>query len=226
MEWTPHVLFASVAAPLTELTRKGSPTTLVWESAQQNALIALRTVIASQPILCLSDYSEQFLLQTDASDTGISAILLQETDGLGHPIGFANKKLFPREQNYATTERECFAIVWGINKVDNFCMVNTFYGKSIMNHWLIWVTVTLRMDGTHNVRYRFNRTVLMWVTLRFEYRWSWLFVWSLHRMITLCHWYELLSWTFRPTLRVGCAWRCIEFMCIMYVYANGICLLE
>jgi len=114
----PH--FASVAAPLTDLTRKGSPTILEWKSAQQNAFIVLRRVIASQPILCLPDYSKQFLLQTDASDSRIGAVLLQETNRLRHPIGFASRKLLPREQNYATIERECLAIVWGISKFDNF----------------------------------------------------------------------------------------------------------
>ena len=114
----PH--FASVAAPLTDLTKKGSPNTLEWGPAQQNAFIALRKVIASQPVLSLPDYSKQFLLQTDASDQGIGAVLLQEKEGMRHPIGFASRKLLPREQNYATIERECLAIVWGIGKFDNF----------------------------------------------------------------------------------------------------------
>lgn len=116
--FVPH--FASVAAPLTDLTKKGSPNTLEWGPAQQNAFVSLRKVIASEPVLCLPDYSKGFLLQTDACNEGIGALLLQEIDGLRHPIGFASRKLLPREQNYATIERECLAIVWGISKFDNF----------------------------------------------------------------------------------------------------------
>jgi RNase H-like domain found in reverse transcriptase len=119
--------FASVAAPLTDLTKKGTPSILEWGATQQNAFIALRKAIASQPVLCLPDYEKPFQLQTDASDTGLGAVLLQEYDGLKHPIAFASRKLLPREQNYATIERECLAIVWGINKFDNF-----LYGKHFL----------------------------------------------------------------------------------------------
>jgi hypothetical protein len=64
----------------------------------------------------LPDLSEPFVLQTDASNQGLGAILLQEVEGVKHPIMFASRKLLPREQNYSTIERECLAIVWGIQK--------------------------------------------------------------------------------------------------------------
>ena len=48
------------------------------------------------------------LLQ-DTSNTGIGAVLLQERDGLLHPVLYASRKLLDRETRYSTIERECLA---------------------------------------------------------------------------------------------------------------------
>ena len=61
-----------------------------------------------------------FEKQTDASNTGIGAILLQEESGIKHPAAFASKKLLTRESHYSTIEKECLAIVWAIQKFQNF----------------------------------------------------------------------------------------------------------
>ena len=122
--------FAQVAVALTDLTRKGAPNKLCWQAPQELAFVALRNYVANAPILRLPEYSKQFILQTDASAQGVGAILLQECEGLRHPIAFASRKLLPREQNYATIERECLAIVWGTLKFQKF-----LYGQ----HYLLEV---------------------------------------------------------------------------------------
>ena len=71
-------------------------------------------------MLKLPDVSKPFILQTDAACSGLGAIVLQESDGVKHPVAFASRKLLPREQNYSTIEREALAIVWGIMKFQNF----------------------------------------------------------------------------------------------------------
>ena len=43
-------------------------------------------------------------------------MLLQEKDGFLHPVVYASRKLLDRESRYSTIERECLAIVWGVNK--------------------------------------------------------------------------------------------------------------
>ena len=60
--------------------------------------------------------NETFTLRTDASDTGVGAVLLQELDNELFPVSFASKKLLPRETKYFTIERECLALVWAVNK--------------------------------------------------------------------------------------------------------------
>ena len=56
------------------------------------------------------DFDKEFILQTDASDRGIGAVLSQIEDGLDHPVGYFSKKLLPREERYSTVEKECLAI--------------------------------------------------------------------------------------------------------------------
>ena len=57
------------------------------------------------------DFEKRFILQTDASDRGIGAVLSQlDDDGIDRPIAFYSRKLLPREQRYSTIEKECLAI--------------------------------------------------------------------------------------------------------------------
>jgi hypothetical protein len=118
--------FATIAAPLTDLTKKGCPNILPWRDVHHNALLSLQRYICNPPILRLPDMAKLFILQTDASSDGLGAILLQENDSVKHPISFASRKLLPRERNYSTIEREALAIVWGIQKFENFLLGQNF----------------------------------------------------------------------------------------------------
>jgi len=74
----------------------------------------------------LPNFEQEFVLQTDASNDEIGAILLQEELGVKHPVAFASRKLLPREVHYSAIEKECLAIVWAIQKFQNFLYSRTF----------------------------------------------------------------------------------------------------
>ena len=113
--------FALIAAPLTDATRKGSPNEIAWTEAHERAFETLKWHISHPPILSLPDVTKPFILQTDASNLGIGAVLLQEdANGEKHPVAFASRKLQPRETRYSTIERECLAIVWGTIKFQEY----------------------------------------------------------------------------------------------------------
>lgn len=116
--------FAALAVPLTDLTKKGTPNQLTWTEPQERAFQALRSHIACPPVLSLPDFGKEFILQTDACNDGVGGVLFQEEAGVKHPVAFASKKLLPRERNYSTIEKECLAIVWAVQKFQNF-----LYGK-------------------------------------------------------------------------------------------------
>uniref|UniRef100_K7EXE6 Gypsy retrotransposon integrase-like protein 1 n=1 Tax=Pelodiscus sinensis TaxID=13735 RepID=K7EXE6_PELSI len=71
-----------------------------------------------ESMLASPDFNKPFWLCTDASNIGLGAVLMQ--DGAGdrrHPVAYLSKKLSPAEQNYATIEKECYAIVWAVKQL-------------------------------------------------------------------------------------------------------------
>ena len=110
--------FAAIAAPLTDLTRKGSPINVKWEEPQEKAYQTIRNLLSQDPVLHIPDPAKTFVLRTDASDEGIGAVLLQEFDGKFFPVSYASKRLSPAERNYSVIEKECLAIVWAVRKYE------------------------------------------------------------------------------------------------------------
>ena len=67
--------------------------------------------MVTSPVLKSPDLSRPFIVQTDASDRGIGAVLSQiSSDGSEHPVSYYSRKVLPREERYATVEKECLAI--------------------------------------------------------------------------------------------------------------------
>ena len=64
----------------------------------------------------MPDPGKTYFLQTDASDSGIGAVLMQKHDGKLFPVCYARKKFSSAERNYSTIEKECLAIVWGFKR--------------------------------------------------------------------------------------------------------------
>jgi hypothetical protein len=123
-KFIPH--FSTVASPLTDLTAKGCGNEVPWGDSQQQAFDKLKQLLSQKPILKLPDLKRPIFLQTDASDTGLGAVLLQEHDGVKHPIAYASRKLLPRECNYTVGE-ECLAVIWAVSsKFSRYLLDNPF----------------------------------------------------------------------------------------------------
>ena len=114
--------FASVAPPLTDLTKEGgrSCRSIHWTPDCASALQEIQDILSRKPVLLLPRLDLPFVLQTDASSTGLGAVLLQEFEDSLHPVCFASRKLLDREKRYSTIERECLAIVWAVHKFVRF----------------------------------------------------------------------------------------------------------
>ena len=106
--------FATIAEPLTALTKKDRRSER--EDAQQEAFEKIKALVSSAPVLARPTFDAQFVVQTDASDTGIGTVLLQVIDGQERVLEFASRTLSPAERNYSVTERECLAVIWTIKK--------------------------------------------------------------------------------------------------------------
>ena len=73
-----------------------------WSSAAERAFGELKSCITSAPILIFPDPSHQFIVEVDASDTSVGAVLSQESaeDQKIHPCAFFSWKLSSAERNY------------------------------------------------------------------------------------------------------------------------------
>ena len=106
--------YASIAVPLTDLTKKSAPNQVRWSVECNKAFEKLKSLLCSAPVLQSPDFSQPFVLQTDASDFGVGAVLSQtDGEGIDHPVAYFSRKLLPREQRYSTVEKECLAIKLG-----------------------------------------------------------------------------------------------------------------
>ena len=162
-------MFAYIASPLTELTLKGRPNNVEWSDVQENALQPLNESLCKFPILKLPDISQTFVLQTDNSDSGIGAVLLQEKCGVQTHVAYASRILKKAELSYATIETECLAIVWAIIRFSRF-----LYGQEFVLETDHQPLVYLNRSKLTNARlmrwalllqaYRFRIRAIDWFT--------------------------------------------------------------
>ena len=118
--------FSAIVSPLSDATRNGMPNRIVWQEPQQRAFEFVKKVLTSEPVLRLPDFDMPFVLTTDASDTGIGAILAQEYENEKFPVMYLSRKLLPREQRYSVIERECLALVWATQKLNTYLIGREF----------------------------------------------------------------------------------------------------
>ncbi|XP_078247484.1 uncharacterized protein LOC144588434 [Pogona vitticeps] len=109
--------FSEIAAPLTDLTRKTADDRIPWTSDCEAAFQRLKEALINYPVLRAPDFDREFIIYTDASNSGVGAVLCQEDEnGDQHPVSYLSRKLQKGERHLATVEKECLAIVYAIQK--------------------------------------------------------------------------------------------------------------
>ena len=108
--------FSAIACALTDLTRKGNPNIVVWSNEHESSYKALIDALSHPPVLRVPDFEEVFILRTDASNYGLGGVILQEFDNVKFPVVYASRKLKGSELHYSVIEKECFTVVWAIQK--------------------------------------------------------------------------------------------------------------
>jgi hypothetical protein len=100
--------FSSIAAPLTQLTRKGVK--FVWTDRCEAAFQELKRRLVEAPILTIPSSEGGFEIYSDASKSGLGCVLMQH----GKVIAYASRQLRPHEQNYPTHDLELAAVVFAL----------------------------------------------------------------------------------------------------------------
>lgn len=114
--------FAEKSYDLNMLCRKNVK--FKWDEHCQKSFDTLKSCMMKPPVLQYPDFSKEniFLLQTDASNYAVGAIL---SNGDGRPIAYASRNLNKAEKNYPTIEKELLAIVWAVKHFRPY-----LYGRS------------------------------------------------------------------------------------------------
>ena len=109
--------FSDVSAPLRELTTKH--TQFHWSNRHDKSFQKIKDLLTSAKVMAYFDPDKETELTTDASPTGLSAILVQRTPGSKdrRVVSYISRTLTPVERRYSQTEKEALAIVWAIEKL-------------------------------------------------------------------------------------------------------------
>ncbi|XP_062576025.1 uncharacterized protein K02A2.6-like [Saccostrea cucullata] len=116
---------ANTTSPLRQLLLKD--TEFIWDTPQAQAFQKVKDLITRTPgpLLTYFDPGKPVVLETDASQFGLGATLLQD----GKPVAFASKSLTPAEIKYAQIEKEMLSILFGCKKFHQY-----LYGREVQVH--------------------------------------------------------------------------------------------
>ena len=81
----------------------------------------LKQALTHSKLMRNPNFSRPFVVQIDASNVGVGAVLSQlDESGTDKPIVYFSKKLLDREENYATVEKECLTIYLAIRAFSTY----------------------------------------------------------------------------------------------------------
>jgi len=116
--------FAGIAAPLHALTKKDQA--FIWSNEAHTAFLTLRNALISAPVLAMPNDTDEYILDTDAGNHSIGAVLSQIQDGTERVIAYASRSLDKREMNYCITRKELLAIVYSLKYFKQYLMGRHF----------------------------------------------------------------------------------------------------
>ncbi|GFX23532.1 retrovirus-related Pol polyprotein from transposon 17.6 [Trichonephila clavipes] len=117
--------FSNIARPLHKLTE--SKQKFQWTKECEDSFLQLKEALTSSPILIYPQPDKPFILDTDASNESVGAVLSQEIDGQERVVSYWSKCLSKPERNYCVTRKELLAIVKAIEHFHHY-----LYGQKFL----------------------------------------------------------------------------------------------
>jgi hypothetical protein len=131
--------FADIAYPLTDLLSAKKPWR--WGPTEEEAFRSVKKVLAQPLMLHRPNPKLPYVLQTDASGTGMAAVLYQEDGGRRRIISYSSARFNPTEMKYHSNEQECLAVVWAIRRYRPYIEDKPFLLRAD-NKALTWLQTT------------------------------------------------------------------------------------
>ena len=116
--------FSEVAKPLHDLTKKGAR--FQWTDDCQRAFDGLKSALSGATVLALPRDEGDFILDCDASEVAIGAVLSQVQNGEERPICYASQLYNRHEKNYNVTRKELLAVVTFVKKFRQYLLGRPF----------------------------------------------------------------------------------------------------
>ncbi|XP_076247766.1 uncharacterized protein LOC143187432 [Calliopsis andreniformis] len=117
--------FSDIAKPLHQLTENKQ--TFIWTEQHQKTFERLKSCLISSPVLAYPIEGADFILDTDASNVAIGAVLSQVQGGQEKVIAYFSKVLGKAERNYCVTRRELLAVVKSVEHFHHY-----LYGRRFL----------------------------------------------------------------------------------------------
>ena len=114
--------FSKISKPLCSLLLKDIK--FQFDEECKTAFMLLKKKLVTAPIVIAPDWQKPFELMCDASDYAVGAVLGQRKNNVFHTIYYASRTLNDAQLNYATTEKELFAVVYVFDKFRPYLMGN------------------------------------------------------------------------------------------------------
>jgi hypothetical protein len=94
----------------------------IWSNQAQEAFDSLKYAMSTAPVLGLPNFEAPFIIETDASGSGMGAVLIQGE----HPICYYSKQFCPRMLQASTYVRELCAITSAVKKWRTYLLGTSF----------------------------------------------------------------------------------------------------
>ena len=120
--------YSHVAKPLTRLTEKDQR--FNWTSECSEAFDKLKHMLVTAPILAHPDFTKPFILDTDASNHAIGAVLSQKTGNEERVIAYASRTLSKSERKYCVTRKELLALVYFVKYFRHYLYGRKFTART------------------------------------------------------------------------------------------------
>ena len=152
---------AKIARPITNLMptplkksqrrktkQSTSDKTWKWDKEQDKAFNTLKSCLISPPVLGYPDFNKSFELHTDASSSGLGAVLYQEQEGKNRVIAYASRSLTKSEQRYPAYRLEFLALKWAVTEKFSDYLRSTKFKVLTDNNPLTYVLTSAKLDAT------------------------------------------------------------------------------
>lgn len=115
--------YGIISRPLTKLLKKDN---FHWNPQAEATFLALKKAMTQSPVLVLPDFFKTFIVETDACDSGIRVVRMQE----GRSLAYISYALAPKHLGLSVYDKELIVVLGVVDKWRHYLEGNPFVIKT------------------------------------------------------------------------------------------------